>query len=307
MNKGKMMDRREFLKASAGVTMAFGGGCRFLDCCGRSDAHAVVPPYEDTIRDRLWMWGHGGTAFDAPRWTYQIPAGTPIEMNDACKYMGIPNVCVCRYQGLPKEEDCAAYLKTFKDIKRIAFSIVDGAGSTWRKKYELAKRLRKDNPNLGTVWLDDYFTPQTLSRPEDLPAFRRMLDEDGMKLASVLYPDQEGVKPEFKPTLDLCDQVSVWFWYAKNIPNMKEDIRKVRDLVGPEKAILMGIYMWDFGGNRPVPDDLMLQQLETGRELMQEGQLSGLLFHPTSLVSRKLPAIELARQWIAKNGACCLR
>ena len=86
------------------------------------------------------------------------------------------------------------------------------------------------------------------------------------------------------------------------IPNVK-----VHDLVGPEKAILMGIYMWDFGGNKPVPDDLMLQQLEIGRELMMEGQLSGLLFHPTSLVNRKLSSIELARQWIAKNGACCLR
>lgn len=52
---------------------------------------------------------------------------------------------------------------------------------------------------------------------------------------------------------------------------------------------------------------LMLQQLEIGRELMMEGQLSGLLFHPTSLVNRKLSSIELARQWIAKNGACCLR
>ena len=295
--------RRNFIRIGAGacVAAAFGGGCRLFDG-GHGDSNAVCPPYEGTVRDRLWMWGHGGVAFDKPRHTFGIPESVPIEMNEACRYMGIPNVCVCRYQGLPKEEDCAAYLKTFKDIKRIAFSIVDGAPGVWRDKYALAKRLRHDNPNLCTVWLDDFFTPQKLSRPDDLRAFRRQLDADGLRLASVLYPDQEGVKAEFKPMLDLCDQVSVWFWYAKNIPGMKKDIRRVRDLVGPEKAILMGIYMWDFGGNKPVPDDLMRTQLDIGDELMQTHQLSGLVFHPTSVVSRKLSSVELARRWIAERG-----
>lgn len=293
------MRRREFLALAGSAAL---GGCRMLGGV-RNDAGAVVPAYENTVRDRLWMWGHGGRAFDKPRATANIPPAEPIEMNDACRYLGIPNVCVCRYANLPKAEDCAAYLKTFKDIKRIAFSIVDGAAGTWREKYALAKSLRRDNPNLGTVWLDDFFTPQKLSRPEDLPAFRKMLDDDGFRLASVLYPDQEGIKPEFKPMLSLCDQISVWFWHAKNIPAMKENIRRVRDLVGPEKALIMGVYMWDFGASAPVSDRLMRQQLETGGELMTEGQLSGLVFHPTSLVSRKLSSVEISRRWIADNGS----
>lgn len=295
-----MLSRRDMIGNLAGAVAVLGGGCRVFS--GRSDSFAVSPPYEDVIRDRLWMWGHGGTAFDKPRHTAGIPPAEPIEMNDACRYLGIPNVCVCRYGNLPKAEDCAAYLKTFKDIKRIAFSIVDGAAGSWREKYELARKLRKDNPNLTTVWLDDFFTPQTLSRPENLVEFRRMLDDDGFKLASVLYPDQEGVKPEFKDMLSLCDQISVWFWYAKNIPGMKDDIRKVRDLVGPEKALIMGVYMWDFGSSSPVPDRLMHRQLEIGGELMAERQLSGLVFHPTSLVSRKLASVEISRRWIAENG-----
>ena len=35
---------------------------------------------------------------------------------------------------------------------------------------------------------------------------------------------------------------------------------------------------------------------------MAEHQLSGLVFHPTSLVNRKLSSIEIARKWIAENG-----
>ena len=303
---GPLVGRRDFIAAGAGALLAAGVPAAARGGVRRPDAGVVAPPYEDVVRDRLWMWGHGGAAFDKPRHTYEIPPAPPVEMNEACRYLGIPNVCVCRYVGLPEAKDCAAYLKTFTDIKRIAISIVDGAGGSWREKYELAKALRRENPNLGTVWLDDFFRPHQMSRPDDIRAFRRELDADGFKLACVIYPDQDGVKPEFKGVLDLCDQVSAWFWQAKNIPSMKESIRKLRDLVGPEKAILMGIYMWDFGGKRPVPDDLMRRQLETGRELMAARQLSGLVFHPTSLVSRKLPSVEIARRWIAENGdAAC--
>jgi hypothetical protein len=65
----------------------------------------------------------------------------------------------------------------------------------------------------------------------------------------------------------------------------------------------MGVYMRDFGASAPVSDRLMRQQLETGGELMTEGQLSGLVFHPTSLVSRKLSSVEISRRWIADNGS----
>jgi hypothetical protein len=298
-----MNTRRDFIKtvSGAGALAAFGNGCALCGPC-RSDASAANPPYRDVIRDRLWMWGHGGTAFEKPHFSYGIPSGEPIEMNDACKYLGIPNVCVCRYEGLPEKKDCSAYLKTFKDIKRIAFSIVDNAPGTWQEKYELAKTLRKENPNLTTVWLDDFFTPHKLSRPGDIYAFREMLTRDGFKLACVLYPDSDGIKPEFKKVLSLCDQISVWFWNAKNIPSMKTDVAKVRELVGPEKAIVMGIYMWDFGGRREVPDELMHRQLDTGLELMRGKELSGLVFHPTSLVNKKVSSVEIARRWIAKYG-----
>ena len=101
-------DRRHFIKTGAGAILA--ASVPVTACGGRAgaqpsrhaDADVAVPPYENTIRDRLWMWGHGGIAFDKPRFTYDIPTAPPIEMNEACRYMGIPNVCVCRYVGLPK-------------------------------------------------------------------------------------------------------------------------------------------------------------------------------------------------------------
>jgi hypothetical protein len=76
-----MLSRRDMIGNLAGAVAVLGGGCRVFS--GRSDSLAVSPPYEDVIRDRLWMWGHGGTAFDKPRHTAGIPPAEPIEMNDA--------------------------------------------------------------------------------------------------------------------------------------------------------------------------------------------------------------------------------
>ena len=98
------INRRCFIKTGAGALLAAGvpSVARSQQVATLPDADVAVPPYANTIRDRLWMWGHGGIAFDKPRNTYDIPTAPPIEMNEACRYMGIPNVCVCRYVGPPE-------------------------------------------------------------------------------------------------------------------------------------------------------------------------------------------------------------
>lgn len=299
----KNISRRNFLQGMAlAGAMASGGGCRIL-CGRRNDAQAMMPPYGDTFRDRLWLYGHGGTAFDTPQYTgFKIPAGPVVEMNDACRYMGIPNLYVVRYQNQPSRANCAEYFKSFTDVKRIAFGVTDGGDGTSEEKYATACALRKDHPNLTSVMIDDYFTEQEIERPKDLGEFRRRLNRDGFKLSCVIYPDQEGVLPEFKKDLALCDQITIWFWYAASIPAMREHVRDVRELVGPDKALSMGVYMWDFGGARPIPDRLMRRQLDLAGELMTEGELSSLIFHPSSIVKRDIAAVRMAKAWIERNG-----
>ena len=293
--------RRNFVSGLSSLGIAAGlSGCRTSSCDMR--ASAAIPPYAPLVRDRLWLWGHHEKAFDPPRFTFNAPAGPLAGINDAAKIMGVPNAVVCRYANLPRAEDCAAYFETFTALKRIGFSVVDGARGDWEAKYRLALKLRERHPQLTTIWLDDYFTPQKISRPPDLAAFRRRTAADGFRLAGVIYPDQEGLKDEFREALALLDEVSVWFWHHRSIDDMARPVAQARAIVGPAKSVLLGIYMWGFGEREAVPDARMASQLDCAHRLLHDRTVDGLIFHPSSFAARDISAVRRARRWIARHG-----
>ena len=64
---------------------------------------------------------------------------------------------------------------------------------------------------------------------------------------------------------------------------------------------LLGQYMWDFGGKREMPGELMSNQLMVSERLPKSRQISGLIFHCTPLVDLALAAVNLSRKWIAEH------
>ena len=64
---------------------------------------------------------------------------------------------------------------------------------------------------------------------------------------------------------------------------------------------LLGQYMWDFGGKREMPVELMSNQLMASERLPKSRQISGLIFHCTPLVDLALAAVNLSRKWIAEH------
>ena len=92
------MLRREFLVTTAATT------CHTLDsyslfaaptCVKGSDIprNADCPiPYENNIRDRMWMWGHDSGSLG--NYIAKEQSGGKIYPAAAIKYMGIPNVCM---------------------------------------------------------------------------------------------------------------------------------------------------------------------------------------------------------------------
>ena len=302
------MNRREFLKrtaAAAGAVSAWGPLARA--------AEVKYPAYENNLRDRLWMWGHDTGVFDGPDGRYKIPESAPISMADAIKSMGIPNVCVIR-EGIPDEE----YRKQFKDVKRVAWTLTMGSRTSGQplnlKNYVFG--LRETMPNLSGYYLDDFFhirrgsqndpkyaagaAPAALSLEEmkqlyeETLAYKRRLD-----LAIVLYTRQ--LCPAIQPVMKYVDTVSLWIWDGNDIGAIGENFRKYRSLV-PDKPTLLGIYMWDFGGKKPLDTTFMAKQLDCALKLYKEGQIEGLIFHCTPLCNKGLAAVDYARKWIAEHG-----
>ena len=118
----------------------------------------------------------------------------------------------------------------------------------------------------------------------------------------MLYADQEGVKKVFRPYLDFCDETSFWFWKSSNIVSMRDNVMRCRDLIGADKDMLLGLYMWDYSLSAPVPVDRMAMQLENAASFLSDGTIDGLIFHPTYAAALDVPGVNLAKEWIRAHG-----
>ena len=279
-----MTDRRSFMNGVAAALIAM---------------TAVADSYD--LRCRMWMWGHhpdSMMAINGPLEKHGLSSSNHVDMADGCRLMGIPNVCVIRWKGLPKPP-FDAYIRQFAGMREVAWSITDSDGTlSFAAKVDVALAIKRKLPNLTTVYLDDYF--QKYLRPlDELKAARDKVHAAGMKLAAVMYADVEGLRESDLPSARLCDSISLWFWSPDSFGTMERDVLRAKAFLGEDMPILLGIYMWDFGkGAGPVPPEKMKQQLEVAGRLLKSGKVAGLIFHPTFCADMDIPSVNLAKQWI---------
>lgn len=298
------MKRREFLKTS----LLAGAGALTGGCCTCSRGPHERLPYGDTIGDRLWMWGHHAMSFASMKNSkegYNLPYDRRIDMADACKAMNIPGCFVVRWRNLPTKDELPEYMKQFTGTKRIGFSITDSAKEPFDEKVRLGLEYADRMPNLTTLIMDDYFCHggKFLRAGTELSSIHDKLAMRGMKLGVVLYSDANGVKPEYREVLDICDEVTFWFWDGKNVGGIEAQVAKLRTMIGPAKPVLLGQYMWDFGGKKPMPEAAMANQLEQTSRLLARKEISGVIFHCTPLVDMNLAAVNVSREWIRENAS----
>ena len=288
------MTRRDFIGGAAASALA---GCQSLT--------GQAPFYGPTIRDRLWMWGHhpkqGEKTFKGAfreRW-----GGKAIDQAAGCRMMGIPNDCVIRWGNMPRYP-WGDYFEQFRALKRFSFGITDGASGSVREKMRIAfEELKPAFPNFTGCFLDDYFRPADIGQGQ--MSVERIADEvhaHDLRLSVVLYSDQDGLKPEFRPKLACCDEVSFWFWRSASISTMGDQVKRCREFVGEGKDLLLGLYMWDYTLSAPVEADLMRAQLAFAERFLADRTITGLIFHPSYLASLEVPSVRLSKDWIAAHG-----
>ena len=86
------------------------------------------------------------------------------------------------------------------------------------------------------------------------------------------------------------------------LPEYMRQVARLRDLIGAEKPVLFGQYMWDFGGKKPMPGATMANQLAQTSRLLAAKAIHGVIFHCTPLVDMNLDAVNVSREWIRANA-----
>lgn len=174
------MNRRDFFLAAGGASAFAVSGQFFPNVlrAGESGGNSGLPgetpqllkernaglnsecpiPFQKTIRDRLWMWGHDpGSLSNA--WGVDAYGGGVIPVADAIRSMGIPNVCMVPFTGTPKPAEYAEYAKQFHhpDVKRFTWSFIHGRSQNKKEIRDALYPIIPEYPNFVGLDMDDFF------------------------------------------------------------------------------------------------------------------------------------------------------
>lgn len=116
----------------------------------------------ETVRDRLWIWGHPAGAYNTS-YLFAWPRKSSIEPVPAAQWMGIPNMIFVHYDGKPAPP-FDAYYEPFKSLKRVYWSLVGAGGATSTQDREHVFRLAEAHHNIAGFILDDFFHESAVPR-----------------------------------------------------------------------------------------------------------------------------------------------
>ena len=277
-------------------------------------------PYENNVRDRLWMWGH-----DSGSLGNYIPneeEGGEILPAAAIKTMGIPNVCMVPFTGTPRPEEYDEYAKQFDDpaIKRLTWSFIHASKENSQAIKAAALRQAAKYKSFVGLDMDDFFrghldastsgkseliAPAALT-PSQVIDVQKELNTTAPKccgkkldLSIVWYTHQ--IHPAIKRHIDQVDVVYFWTWNADHLVDLEKNFKAFRAIC-PDVRVRLGIYMWNFNSKTTVPTELMKHQLDCASRWLKSGEVEGLILHCTPLCDMDLEAVEYSRRWIDKHG-----
>lgn len=137
--------------------------------------------------------------------------------------------------------------------------------------------------------------------PEDLCALRDRTVINGKRLPIICGIYENQISPRIMPYLDQVDKVALWTWVAADLVDLENNFEKLEKLIAP-KPVILGCYMYDYGGTRPISAEQMKYQCELGLQWLKDGRIDGIIFLASNICDQELDAVEWTRKWIESVG-----
>ncbi|MCZ6677009.1 MAG: hypothetical protein O7E52_07140, partial [Candidatus Poribacteria bacterium] len=137
--------------------------------------------------------------------------------------------------------------------------------------------------------------------PFELLALREKTIILGIRLPVICGIYENQISPRIMPHIEHVDKVALWTWVASDLAYLEENFEKLERLIAP-KPIILGCYLFDYGGNHPMPVEQMQYQCELGLKWLKEGRIDGMIFLASNVCDQGLEAVEWTRKWIAEVG-----
>jgi hypothetical protein len=265
----------------------------------------------NTVRDRLWLWGHPPMLQDAvERWALPSPCYTTLA--EGAQYLSIPNGVMVRPAGAP-DTPYRQLAVPLRPLRRLVWSVVGPSGATEPRDRDRILKMAAEAPNVTGVMMDDFFFSEgkrkqtgraaALSVDEvrelaaRLKAGPRKLDLWVVAYYHLIASTEDYLREYLKH----FDVLTFWTWRSDDLVRLQPNFEGIEKLVTSHRKVL-GCYFWDFAAKKPVPLDKMQHQCELGLKWLKEGRLDGMLFLSACFCDLELENVEWTRRWIQKVG-----
>lgn len=256
-----------------------------------------------TVRELMWVWGNPEMAEPGPHTLDTFAQATSPQR---ARLLGTSNI-VMAGTGLPDDQTKARQLTDrVKTFSRLVWETTpDGEGIgppfVYKKRMTQIRELARQYPQLEGVLLDDMTTGK-MNRGFKAEHVRHIRQELGplheqIKIWGVAYTmslEREGVNE----LLEEVDVINLWQWHANRLPNLEKHVSHCEKRF-PDKPIILGLYLYDYGNGRKIPLDLLELQCATALKLAHEGRIEGIVF---LTIKNDRAAVSWTADWIAQVG-----
>ncbi|HEX2950923.1 MAG TPA: glycoside hydrolase family 20 zincin-like fold domain-containing protein [Armatimonadota bacterium] len=244
---------------------------------------------ELTMKSKIWAWAHVVNAHYGGYSITMESKATPVE---GAKAYHAGNILMLMAPSEAEADKVAGF-------ERVIWQITSGSDFDFSKSLDAVKALAKKHPNIKGVIIDD-LTSVEIGRgmtPENLEKVREQVKSGNsqLELWGVIYTMNFGI-PRISDYMSKLDVVTFWTWEAKDLANLETNYSTAERIVNG-KPMVLGIYVYDFGGSRPMPMDMMRHQCDTALKWLEEGRTAGVIMLATCNSDYPLPAVEYAKKW----------
>lgn len=273
---------------------------------GENRSQEVTSRREDKprqVRDILWVWGN--PEMETPG-THTIATFAQASPAERARLLGVPNIILAG-NGLPDDDRKAqALMRGVARAPRHVWEIspdgeTAGPPFVYKETVDRIARLAERYPSIEGVLLDD-MTSQMIKRgfkPAHIRRIRERLSVQApnVKVWGVVYTMNLDI-PRLDTYIRQLDVINLWVWHAKNIVDLEKNVARC-EREYPGKPIVLGLYLYDYGQGRRMPQDLLEKQCETALALVRTGRIRGIVFLTIKNDER---AVQWTSNWIRRVG-----
>ena len=226
------------------------------------------------FREKLWNWGHLEGSHN--RCTGYNCAMTPETFGEV---YGIRNSFIVSYGGniQPPFRHMA---ERFSSLDRVIWSVLGDASTPLPEgrlgnTQDILDACPWGKNIIGGV-VDDFFSPKRMERfnPQVLMEIRKTLNARGLEFWCVLYAHQ--LNFDLAEYLPCFDGITFWIWDPADISDLETHLNRFFSLAENHKTML-GVYLWDYHGSRPVAIEAFDTQLTRYFDCLADGKTDGVV------------------------------